>query len=92
MTPDMKRLCEAVRRPLQRSPAVDPDKMAEVIVRAVLTVLKRPSAEAIDAAWDVAGSAPESGTQRATAAREFAAIVDYILTDPAQSIASSSKP
>lgn len=81
MSPDMKRLCEAVRKPLQRSPVTDPDKMAEAAVRAVLTALKRPSAEAIDAAQDVAISGPEGGTQRASAAREFVAIVDYILTD-----------
>ncbi|MCJ2101222.1 hypothetical protein [Methylobacterium sp. E-046] len=56
---------------------------AEAVVRAVLTALKRPSAEAIDAAWDVAVSAPDGGTQRASAAREFVAIVDHILMGPA---------
>lgn len=82
MSPDMKRLCEAVRRPLQRGPATDLDKMAEAVVRAVLTALKRPSPEALDPARDVAIGGPEGGTQRASAAREFVAIVDCILTDP----------
>ena len=83
MTPDMKRLCEAVRVPLQRAPVTDPDTTAEAVVRAVLTALKRPSAEAIDAARDVAVSASDGGTQRASAAREFVAIVDHILMGPA---------
>jgi hypothetical protein len=78
----MTRLCEAVRRPLQRGPATDPGKTEEAVVRAVLTALKLPSPEALDAAQDVAISGPEGGMQRASVAREFVAIVDYILTDP----------
>ena len=82
MSPDMKRLCDAARRPLQRASVTDPGKTEEAVVRAVLTALKRPSPEALDAAQDVAISGPEGGTQRASVAREFVAIVDYILTDP----------
>ncbi|MDH2312413.1 hypothetical protein, partial [Methylobacterium brachiatum] len=76
-------VCEvAVRVPLQRAPVTAPDTTAEAVVRAVLTALKRPSVETIDAAWDVAISAEDGGTQRASAAREFVAIVDYILMSP----------